>query len=326
VTALRALPDAVAQAGAGRSCPADYRYSPAALDRAPELTAEVLYVAGGLYGNLAALDAIEQMAAAEQAVIVLNGDFHWFDAEPEWFAAVERRAGVHRALRGNVETEVARRVDVGAGCGCAYPDTVDEGVVRRSNAILAELRQAATHVPGAATRLSALPMHLVAAVGRMRIGIVHGDASSLAGWSFGHEGLDAPAAPARLDAVHAAAKVDVLASTHTCAAVLREFRTPVGRLTVINNGAAGMPNFRGRRQGLLTRIATRPWPGQSLYGVTRDGVFIDAVAIDYDHGAFCARFLDRWPAGSAAHVSYFARIADGPDHPLAIAAPAAARR
>src|SRR5262245_51912389 len=149
-------------AAPGRTCPADYRYSPAVLDRAPELACDVLYVVGGLYGNLAALDAIERLAAAERATIVLNGDLHWFDVEPAWFAEVERRAATHRALRGNVETEIARPADIGAGCGCAYPDTVDDDVVRRSNAILSQLRLSAAEVPGAAARLAALPMHLVA--------------------------------------------------------------------------------------------------------------------------------------------------------------------
>ena len=40
-------------------CPADYAYSPGVFDRAPDFEAQTLYVVGGLYGNLAALDAIE---------------------------------------------------------------------------------------------------------------------------------------------------------------------------------------------------------------------------------------------------------------------------
>ena len=36
-------------------------------------------------------------------------------------------------------------------------------------------------------------------VGGLRVGIVHGDATSLAGWSFAHDALDEPGAPARLD-------------------------------------------------------------------------------------------------------------------------------
>ena len=77
----------------GRVCPVDYVYSPAALARAQDFDATTLYAVGGLYGNLAALDAVEKLAAAEPSppVIVFNGDFHWFDAEPNWFAEIGRR-------------------------------------------------------------------------------------------------------------------------------------------------------------------------------------------------------------------------------------------
>ncbi len=222
-------------------------------------------------------------------------------------------------MRGNVETEIARANDIGAGCGCAYPASVGEDMVRRSNEILIELRRAAATLPGTAARLAALPMHLVAKVGGLRIGIVHGDASALAGWSFAHDALDAPEAPATLDAVRRAAKVDVFASTHTCLAALRDFALGAGRLTVINNGAAGMPNFSGSRFGLVSRIGTRPSPHRPLYGMERDGVHIDAIALPYSGNAFLDRFLARWPRGSAAHASYYQRITAGPDHTVSLA-------
>jgi hypothetical protein len=304
---------------AGRVCPADYRYSPTVFDRTPEIAADVLYVVGGLYGNLAALAEVERLAADEGAQIIFNGDFHWFDAAPDWFAEIERRVPGDRAMRGNVETEIARAHDVGAGCGCAYPASVGEDVVRRSNEILIELRRAAATLAGATARLAALPMHLVAQVGGLRIGIVHGDAGALAGWSFAHDALDAPAAPATLEAVRRATQVDVFASTHTCLAAVRDFALDAGRLTVINNGAAGMPNFTGSRFGLVSRIATTPSPHEPLYGMERDGVHIDAIALHYDGDLFLDRFLARWPRGSAAHASYFQRITAGPDHTVSLA-------
>jgi hypothetical protein len=316
---LRPLP--AAEESAGRICPRDYTYSPAELARAADFSADTLYVAGGLYGNLAALTAIEKLAAAERAPpdIVFNGDFHWFDAEPGWFANVERGVAPHRLLRGNIETEIARNEDVGAGCGCAYPDNVDDDVVRRSNEILTRLRAEIAPVEGAPLR--DLPMHLVAQVGALRVGIVHGDACSLAGWRFGHDALDAAHHRPWLDDVAGAARVDVFACTHTCLAALRDFQLAAGRLTVINNGAAGMPNFSGSRFGLVTRIAKSPSPHAPLYGITRDGVHIDAIAVEYDHHAFLDRFLKRWPEGSSAHASYFRRIVDGPDYSIAQAAP-----
>lgn len=309
---------------AGRMCPVDYRYPASAFDRPAELTADTLYVAGGLYGNLAALDEIERLAAQENALAVFNGDFHWFDAEPGWFAEIARRVARHHAIRGNVETELARGSDVGAGCGCAYPASVDEDTVRRSNEILLDLRRTVPKLAGAANALAALPMHLVADVGGLRVGIVHGDATALAGWSFAHDALDRPDAPAKLDAIRRAAHIDVFASTHTCLAALRDFRLAAGRVTVVNNGAAGMPNFAGARTGLVTRIGRTPAPHEKLYGIERDGVHIDAIALAYDHDRFLQRFLARWPAGSAAHASYFGRIVSGPSYQPAQAKPPAA--
>jgi hypothetical protein len=302
---------------AGRMCPVDYVYPPSELDRPAEIETDVLYVVGGLYGNIEALSTVERLAAAERspATIVFNGDFHWFDAEPVWFAAVEAAVARHPALRGNVETEIARSSDIGAGCGCAYPPDVDDGVVLRSNEILAELRSA---MPGKARdRLARLPMHRVAAVGGLRVGIVHGDAASLAGWRFAIDALDRPAQRPWLDDIRRRSRIDVFASTHTCLAALRDFELRSGRLTVINNGAAGMPNFTASTFGLVSRIATVRSPHRTLYGLNRGGVHIDAIALHYDQRAFVERFLGRWPDGSPAHRSYFGRIANGPDHPMA---------
>jgi hypothetical protein len=309
------------QGEAGRVCPLDYNYAPDVLARAADFAADTVYVVGGLYGNMAALAAIEAMAARDSTkpAIVFNGDFHWFDAEPDWFAEIERGIAPHRALRGNVESEVARPGDIGAGCGCAYPDSVSGDVVTRSNEILTLLQQVAP--PAARQRLSALPMHLVAQTGALRIGIVHGDAAALAGWRFAQDELDNPKRQAWLADVQARAKVDVFASTHTCLAALRDFTLPGGRLTIVNNGAAGMPNFSGNPCGIITRIATTPSPHPPLYGLQRDGVHIDALAVDYDSDAFLARFLTRWPPGSPAYESYHKRIVDGPGYRVAQARP-----
>jgi hypothetical protein len=91
-------------------------------------------------------------------------------------------------------------------------------------------------------------------------------------------------------------------------------------MTIINNGAAGMPNFSGLPFGVISRIATTPSPHRPLYGIVRDGVHIDAIPISYDGEGFLSRFLARWTEGSAAHVSYFQRITAGPDHSVAQAA------
>lgn len=307
---------------AGRMCPFDYRYRPDVFRRPAEIEAETLYDAGGLYGNLAALDEIERMAASEDGPvsIVFNGDFHWFDAEPAWFAEIEGRVSPHRALRGNVETEIAREGDIGAGCGCAYPETVDQGIVSRSNEILTRLRAVALDDLSGPERLANLPMHLVAAVGEARIGIVHGDAWSLAGWRFAQDALDHPAKRRDFETLKDQTGIDVFASTHTCLAALRHFGGRDG-VTVINNGAAGMPNFSGSTFGVVTRISTRPARRRALYGHLHRGLHVDALPVAYDQAVFLARFLAVWPQGSPAHASYFGRIAAGPDYALARAAP-----
>jgi hypothetical protein len=301
-------------------CPVDYVYSPSVLDRTPEIVADAIYVAGGLYGNLAALETIHRLAEAEATTptIVFNGDFHWFDAEPEWCAAIEHGVAGHPALRGNIETEIARLDDVGAGCGCAYPPDVGEDTVRRSN----DIQNALSDVVPAGTRarLGGLPMHLVAQIGPLRIGIVHGDAASLAGWRFAHDALDLPNSRAWLAEVRAASRIDLFASTHTCLAALRDFALPAERLTVINNGSAGMANFSASTYGVMTRIATTPSPHRPLYGLVRDGVHIDAIPVLFNLPAFVRRFLARWPEGSPAHASYFRRITSGPEYAVTTAA------
>ena len=299
----------------GRTCPISYRYGARSLARTPELVAESLYVVGGLYGNPFALEATLRLAAAEPgARLVFNGDFNWFDIDDASFIAVNRTVLRHAAIRGNVETELLGDL-AEAGCGCGYPDHVSDFDVARSNAIMNQLAGTARRYPDLAARLAALPMNLVAQVGSARVGIVHGDADSLAGWGFGEESIDPVAVTAMFDA----AQVRVFASTHTCAAVAQVFSGAAGPVALFNNGAAGMPNFSGTTHGLVTRISTRPAPAgvRLLYGAEVAGLAIDAVALDYDHAAWIRLFDSLWPAGTPAALSYRKRIADGPSHGLA---------
>lgn len=296
----------------GRACPLSYRYSPKVFDCAPHVRADAIYVVGGLYGNVEALDALEALVARHPGKVVFNGDFHWFDVDDGDFAQVTGRVLRHAALRGNVETEIAGE-DAGAGCGCAYPMDVSDAEVSRSNEILARLRETARRAPSLRARLGALPMHLTAQVGSARIGIVHGDATSLAGWGFAQDQLARPAHARWLENIAAEAKVDAFASTHTCLPALARFEFAARALVVANNGAAGMPNFAGTRHGLVTRIAVTPLAGAEV--VAREevaGAHVETLRLDYDHAAFLRRFLAAWPEGSPAHESYFRRIVEGP--------------
>src|SRR5690606_22146824 len=113
----------------------------------------------GLYGNPFALDAVEALAASEAGPvsIVFNGDFNWFNVDDAGFAVINRRVLAHSAILGNVEAELGEAGDE-AGCGCAYPDSVDAQTVARSNRIHARLKATAARHPEIVAALDRLPM------------------------------------------------------------------------------------------------------------------------------------------------------------------------
>jgi hypothetical protein len=308
----------------GRSCPLHYRYPAATFARAPDLRADTLYVVGGLYGNVPALETVLDMVAREQGetALVFNGDVNWFDIAAQDFERINTTVLSHTALSGNVEAELAADDD-SAGCGCGYPESVSDAEVERSNRIMAQLRATAVRFPALRARLARLPMHAVAQVGDLRVGIVHGDAQSLAGWQFDVSALDDVRQQPQLHAMFAAAGVDGFASSHTCLPALREFSQAGRRHWVINNGAAGMPNFADTHFGVLSRISLRPAPARAaLYGIRAGAIFIDALPVRYDHAGWLERFSASWPPGTPAHESYWRRITGGPAFDLDRARPA----
>ncbi len=300
---------------AGRVCPLRYRYGAASLREAALRPANALYVVGGLYGNLPALDAVEQLAAAEPggpATICFNGDFNWFDVDPATFAEVNQRVLRHDAILGNVEAELDAAAD-DAGCGCAYPDSVDQGTVERSNQIHRELKATAALQPELLQRLAQLPMVARYSVADVSVGVVHGDAESLAGWRFDIAALDDDANLPWLRSVFTTAAVDVFASSHTCLPALRRIDRPGYNLPgcVINNGAAGMPNFSGDLSGLCTRIGGSPSPHPVVHELRIGDAWVGLLRVAYDARRWRTVFLRQWPAGSPAWRSYFERIERG---------------
>lgn len=306
----------------GRSCPLHYRYPASAFARTPLFTAETLYVVGGLYGNLQAWNTVKRLFEREPATkkqLVLNGDFHWFDISPTLFEQVEAATAAHHCLRGNVETEIASPSE-GTGCGCAYPESVDESTVERSNRILSRLRATAQLSLTAVERLAELPMCATAEVGGQRVGLVHGDAESLAGWGFDPDTMNDASHQATMARWFEQAEVDVFASSHTCAAGLKSLSVKGRERVVINNGSAGMPCFSGQTFGVISRIAVTPSPGylHRLYGEVSRDLHIDAIAVPFDIAAWQASFLAMWPPGSDAHLSYWSRIQQGPPAALEV--------
>lgn len=320
-------------ASPGRACPTDYLYPDGALAAASDGEADVLYVAGGLYGNTEALEALRARVATESGHVrvIFGGDFHWFDAAAEEFKAVAQGVTAFEAIAGNVERELARD-EPRAGCGCGYPAYVAGGVVERSNAIIAKLRETVRAVPEHCAWMRALPAFMAIRVAGERILVLHGDTRSLAGWGFAAEALpDAPEAlrdRLAVDAAHITRAewiaqelrrvgARVIACSHTCLPFARRVRTPSVDGLLINNGAAGMPNFRARRCGLVTRIAASgAIPEGSLYGAQVGAARCDAVALEYDSRVWWDRFRRQWPAASPADISYADRLLRGPEYYL----------
>lgn len=298
----------------GRGCPLSYRYAPSVFRRAPELRTDAMYVVGGLYGNPFALECIRDMARAERARVdlVFNGDFNWFNIDLGSFAKINETVLSHTAIRGNVETELVHDEEAN-GCGCAYPEWIRDDVVTWSNQIMQRLRVTALGFTHIRDRLAALPMHLVAEVGGVRIAVVHGDAESLAGWSFAYEALSEKANDAGLRQTLREANVTLFASTHTCLPAVKLLALNDGTGAVVNNGAAGMPNLKGSTFGLITRIAIQPTRYPSAFSLRLRGLYIDLLMVNYDQGRWLELFQHNWPSGSSASLSYLNRINVGPE-------------
>ncbi len=304
----------------GRTCPRRYRTQPDALAGPVDLTAETIYVIGGLYGNTAALAAVQARAEQERAagrpapVLVFNGDFNWFNATTESFRVVNDTVLDHWALQGNVEAELGAPTP-GAGCGCAYPDWVPDERVEASNCIMERLQTVARRMSDRADALADHPVQLTAEVGPARIGILHGDPERLAGWGLAVEEMPSPGTtPPNIARWFRAAEVDGFACTHTCLPHLQDVEVDGTRRLVINNGAAGMPNFRGGRQGVITRISTQAAPFDVLYDTTLKGVHWEAIGFDCTPDAWLQWFEDTWPPDSPASTNYRHRLLNGPAH------------
>ena len=294
---------------AGRVCPVDYRIDPTLFAGACERSCDVLYVVGGLYGNPFALDAVEELVAYEsgETLVVLNGDTHWFDKTSANFEALEHRMAAHVPLVGNVEAELRRQLDVGVGCGCAYPECTPDDAVSRSNRIHKKLSEAVQSHPRLRALLEGRPAAMTVDVVGKKIAITHGDEQLLGGWACSRESLQEVLRQDELDGWMAKNKVDVLTTTHTCAPAA----LALAHGLVVNNGAAGLPNFFGQHFGLAVRVAGTPHP-DALFTAERDGVFVEAIPVRYCHESYLAWFDDLWPETSPAAVSYRARIVDGP--------------
>ena len=137
------------------------------------------------------------------------------------------------------------------------------------------------------------------------------------------EGITDPAAAIKaLQHDFIDANVNIFASSHTCLPAIKTVPmiNDAGRDVagvIVNNGSAGMANFRDTTHGLITRISSRPFAQGGAatlsQSATRAGdLYIDLLRVDFDSAAWTQMFLSNWPEGSAAHASYFKRITRGP--------------
>ena len=294
---------------AGRVCPIDYHIKSDAFAGKPELKCQTLYVVGGLYGNPFALDAVEKLVAAEpeETLVVLNGDTHWFDKTAENFASLEERMKRYIPLVGNVEAALRRQVDVGVGCGCAYPECTADDSVSRSNRIHKMLSIAVHRHPELQQLLDGRPAIATVDVAGYKVGITHGDEKLIGGWDCSRESLQDVLRQDELDTFMQENDIDVFATTHTCATVA----LGLARGLVINNGAAGLPNFEGQKYGLVIRISTTEHP-DAIIRAKRGSLVVEAVPTRYDHDAYVKWFDDLWDEASPAAISYRGRIVNGP--------------
>jgi predicted phosphodiesterase len=293
-----------------------------------------LYVVGGLYGNTEALQLICTAFEAEPSAnkaLVFNGDFHWFDVAEAEFARIEAMTSKYTRLRGNVETELTRTIlsaEDDVGCGCAYPDEVDDGDVAFSNAIIQQLRK--TYLRWLANskltpELPGLPMAARFDVGGLGVAVTHGDIDSLAGWTLAHNRIRSTLDDGLSEKL-SNFDVNIVACSHTCLPALCSQNNQI----VVNNGAAGLANFMNQTSGLVTRIAVsdhatsnRPVSSTALPVVYESRVIgqssvvhVQALNVPFSDERWHKKFLSQWPIGSAAYESYWKRIRLGTSYTL----------
>lgn len=138
--------------------------------------------------------------------------------------------------------------------GCAYPECTSDESVARSNRIHKMLSFALDANPNLKNMLQDRPSTLVVNVCGRKVGIAHGDEKLLGGWDDSRESLQDILRQDEVDTFMAQNDLDVFTTTRTCAPAAIKLACGA----VIDNGAAGFPNFIGENFGLCVRIAKTP--------------------------------------------------------------------
>ncbi|ELI6430246.1 hypothetical protein [Vibrio harveyi] len=301
----------------GRSCPNSYRINLNDIISSESTHMDTIYVIGGLYGNFEALKDIvkkkniEEDRTGKKVSLIFNGDFNWFNSDSESFEFINNIVLNNLAIQGNVEAELSNPSE-NAGCGCAYPDYVTDDVVVNSNLIMDKMKECSKDFPEINMKLGLLSKFKKIKIGKLNILILHGDVESIAGWKLSIDSMpDIGRQSEILSNWFESTGVDVFSCSHTCTPFIQNFNKNI----VINNGTAGMPNFKNSQFGVITRISRCKSFITPLYGTSVDDVFIDAIPVEWG-AEWNSWFEKQWPKGSPAWNAYIERIKNGTEFEL----------
>ena len=289
----------------GRNCSLAYILNKNWTENIGDAKSDVLYIVGGLYGNLFALNKINELAKSENAQIIFNGDMHWFDVKEEDFLTIEKNSEENSIkLLGNVEYELISKDDL-LGCGCNYPEDVESGVVERSN-IIHKIMKENVKNNEILEDIKSREKTLVIRYFDKNIAITHGDEKSMSGWECSYDNLQNKKRQKELDSWFEKNNIDIMATTHTCLPVVYNN----GKNIVVNNGASGMANIINTTYGLVTRIAITPSP-LAIISEKTGNIYVELIKIEFDINKFLEWFESVWDNDSPASISYKNRIING---------------
>lgn len=297
---------------AGRTCPIDYHLIDEDFIEI-KLNDQPMLVVGGLYGNRFALDELKAIQKSLSAQMILNGDIHWFDKDYEDFLYVEEKISDDLKIVGNVECELRRNDDIGAGCGCAYPTFASDASVERSNQIHKELKTMFVGHKDLKAFLKDRPKAFIIENYGLRFLIIHGDEKSVAGWDNDKSRLADEDRQKELKNFCQKKNIGAVLCTHTCSQVILEWEDHV----LINNGASGMNSVKGAGNGLYTKVSKEK-SAHAIYSKEIAGVYVELMPLYYDKAPMVEWFDNLWPKDSPAAISYRNRILNGVSDDLLI--------
>ena len=273
-------------------------------------------IIGGLYGNLQSMKEIKKYEKNNQ--LIFNGDFHWLNKKKEEFIAVQKFVNRHITLKGNIEDSLSNPKNFD-NCNCDYPDYFPPEETIFSNEIFSQLKETFISCNDYKNDFNKLDTQLYISIKNgPNIFITHGDLQSLNGWLFSIKSIKKLKKMEFLnffDRVNA----DVIISSHTCLPVFCSATHKNGEeKLLLNNGAAGMPNFKNKNFGIVIRISSGKSPDNKvIYRKKVKNYFFEAIKLEYHNKNFINEFLSNWPSKSAGYKAYFDRIINGPIYDLA---------